>query len=438
MTTRTSYLPRKSGSLSLISLFCLLIPSAPSAADPRPLYHLAEPGSDEAARSLTSHIDLADPAQLRDADAWQLPLPDGTSLVAYALQQAAAPGSATLGTSWHGWIPFPDGADGRVTLTLHKGLLFGAVFAPRGSWIIEPDAAGDHHLRRVDPEGFAECSVAPSPGLVPPLSGEQLPAPGSPLATIDVLTLYTIGAKEGAGGVAQIEGLIANAVAVTNDAFVESDVAARLEVVHIAELDLSRFPPLADLHEALLAIQDDAEIAALRDLWSADLVAAVFEGGGGLCGYAHAMDTVGLEFASEAYSISVRECAVANLSFPHEIGHNLGCRHNPEDSEATPDQASFPWSFGHYVAGNFRTIMSLGGQCGAAGCPRLPNFSNPQIDLTASTPPNPQPSGIENQRDNHRTMNATASIAAQFRVPALIFRDGFESGSVAVWLGAMN
>ena len=44
---------------------------------------------------------------------------------------------------------------------------------------------------------------------------------------IDVLVLYTGGAREGAGGIDQIESLIWNAVDVTNFAFENSDTTAK-------------------------------------------------------------------------------------------------------------------------------------------------------------------------------------------------------------------
>ena len=151
-----------------------------------------------------------------------------------------------------------------------------------------------------------------------------------------MLALYTPSARLGAGGVDQIEALIQSAADVANSAFASSEVDAELRVVHFSEVDPAAYGHLSDLEEALLALRGDAAIAAERDAWGADLVAAIFESGAGLCGQAFAMDAVGADFEADAYSITIRACAVANLSFAHEIAHNLGCRHNPEDSDTAP------------------------------------------------------------------------------------------------------
>ena len=73
-----------------------------------------------------------------------------------------------------------------------------------------------------------------------------------------------------------------------------------------------------------------------------------------------------------------------------------------------PESASFPWSYGHFVDGYFRTIMSYRNQC-IDSCPRVPHFSNPNVFEDGF------PTGIEDERDNHRTGNCTADVIANNR-----------------------
>ena len=66
-----------------------------------------------------------------------------------------------------------------------------------------------------------------------------------------------------------------------------------------------------------------------------------------------------------------------NLSFPHEIGHNLGAGHDRYVSGAGH------YAYGHAtvnVAGRWRTIMAYNDRCVAAkvSCRRLARWSNPQ------------------------------------------------------------
>lgn len=53
---------------------------------------------------------------------------------------------------------------------------------------------------------------------------------------IDVLVVYTSFAKGRHGGTSGIETLIQNAVELTNTAFINSDISARLRLVHMQEV----------------------------------------------------------------------------------------------------------------------------------------------------------------------------------------------------------
>ncbi|MBK7976779.1 MAG: thrombospondin type 3 repeat-containing protein [Deltaproteobacteria bacterium] len=152
---------------------------------------------------------------------------------------------------------------------------------------------------------------------------------------------------------------------------------------------------------------------ALRNQHYADLVALVVESGGsGVCGQAYVQRSISSGFSESAYQVTVRSCAVGNISYAHEHGHNLGFEHNPENGISPPSSASYVWSYGHYVNGSFRTVMSYADPC-TSGCTRVQRFSNPGISF------NGFPTGIADQRDNHRTGNISAPIAAGFRVPGL-------------------
>ncbi len=132
------------------------------------------------------------------------------------------------------------------------------------------------------------------------------------------------------------------------------------------------------------------------------------EDGGGYCGLGYVMRNVSASFESSAFQVTDRGCAVGNLSWPHEHGHNMGMEHNPENSSAYPSGASYPYSFAHYVNGSYRTVMSYSSPC-TSGCTRVAHFSNPNVNH------NGVPTGIANQRDNHRTANNVAFTVANFR-----------------------
>jgi Big-like domain-containing protein/fibronectin type III domain protein/reprolysin-like metallo-peptidase family M12B len=135
----------------------------------------------------------------------------------------------------------------------------------------------------------------------------------------------------------------------------------------------------------------------------------IVDNGGAYCGIGWVQRNPGSGFAGYAFQVADRGC-LANSTLAHEHGHNMGMEHNPENSSvgSTPSSASYPWSFGHWVSGQFATIMTYNSIC-PSYCPRVLNFSNPDVLY------NGFPTGILNQRDNAQTGDSTAPIVAAFR-----------------------
>lgn len=330
------------------------------------------------------------------------------------------PGDAT----WRGYLA----EGGRVVLTLKSGYVIGAVYAPGGVHEITTARDGGQVLALVDTELLPPCAGGVAsrddvpPGLRPPAA--ELPAASPPegaLTTMDVMGMYTPQARDAAGGVDAIAATVQAAVDMANTGFFDSDVAARFRLVHTA---LANRNDSGDMQADLLWLQSDPGVAALRDEWGADMVGMLVNSGG-FCGIGFVMRNPGPGFAGSAFQVTARTCAVGNLSYAHEHGHNMGCEHDPANG-APPGSASYLWSFGHYVDGSYRTIMSYSGPC-TMGCTRVAHWSNPGVNH------NGVPTGIADQRDNHRTIDLTAPVVAAFRDEVVIFNDGFESGNVSAW-----
>jgi len=159
-------------------------------------------------------------------------------------------------------------------------------------------------------------------------------------------------------------------------------------------------------------LADDPGVAALRDQYAADMVSLIVNSGSG-CGIAYVMRNPGPGFENSAFQVTHMNCAIGNLSYAHEHGHNMGFEHDPANG-ASPGNASYPWSFGHFVDGSYYTVMSYHYEC-TPGCTRVAHFSNPDI-LHPDILHQDQPTGIADERDNARTGDLTASIVAQFRL----------------------
>ena len=153
-------------------------------------------------------------------------------------------------------------------------------------------------------------------------------------------------------------------------------------------------------------VTSNSSVASLRNTYSADMVSLITNNGGGYCGIGWVQRNPGSGFAGYAFQVTWLAC-LSNSTLAHEHGHNMGMEHDPASAGISPSGASYPWSFGHYVNGAFRTIMSY--DVCSISCPRVLHYSNPDVLY------NGIPTGILNQRDNAQTGDLTAPIVANFR-----------------------
>lgn len=353
----------------------------------------------------------------------EIPLFDGAKYLAVQRQNDGFSRHNDDSFSWTGKISGPGGFDGDVILSVNKGAMSGLIYAPKGVYEIIPQANGRHVLTEIDQSRFPEEHFnQPDGGIKPAIKKSDVKvesfgktfdfngAESAQLADngsrIDVMVVYTSNVRQNLGGVTQADAFALQSITTTNTAYQNSQITPRVNLVHSMEVN---FTETGTLSAALNWVTNDSNIAAARNTYKADLVAILIETASDGCGLAWLMQNGqnSTSFAASGFSATVRSCAVGNLSFPHELGHNQGANHNPENG-APPAQAVFPYAFGHYVNGAFRTVMSYVDPC-PSGCTRVPYFSNPSVIY------NNQPTGIADQRNNALTLNNTALAVSQFR-----------------------
>lgn len=226
---------------------------------------------------------------------------------------------------------------------------------------------------------------------------------------VDVLVVYTPSARRQAGGSeAAVKARIALGVAETNTAYANSGIAHRLRLAGAEMVGYQESGDLSDDLQRLTSASDGVidEVHARRNAVGADLVALIVGStAGGACGVAWVMQNVSTSFAPYSFSVIAYPCISPNYTFAHELAHNLGTAHAPDDPNAPP---AFPYAYGYKDEGHlFRTVMAY--DC-AGGCPRVLHFSNPATTYSG------RPTGTAAQQDNALALNQTAWTGANFRL----------------------
>ena len=297
----------------------------------------------------------------------------------------------------------------QVLFAVHGNTVTASLRMPGLLCELRPMGDGSYGVYDLDPDAYPGDSLITLADL-PDTSEDPPSTMQDDGSLIDVLVVYTASARQGAGSTSAMESLIDLAESLTNTSLSDSGVTPRIRVVHREEVSYSESGfsysgALNDLRDG-----DVPNVLALRDQYGADLVAMIVEGDTSLCGIAFFMSSVSSAFAGSAFSVTKRTCATGNMTFAHEIGHNLGARHQ---READSDTGPFTFNYGFADStNNFRTIMGIAtGSC--SSCPRISHWSNP--DVTFSGNPTGSAEGNADSADNRKTLNQTAATAAAFR-----------------------
>lgn len=313
--------------------------------------------------------------------------------------------------TWRGKIAQGEFA-GDVVITQKGGYFAGIIYSADAVYEIVPK--GDKHfLVELDQTLFPPCAGGVKGDEVPNIV--SVGAGSDSGDRIDVLVLYTAAVRTAAGGDAQIQTVAQQAIDSTNTSYINSRIRQRVRLVGA---ELTALVETGNFSTELSNLRNDTATNSRRDALKADLV-DMFTTSTAACGIGYLMGPVGGN-ANNGYTVTARTCAVGNLSFAHELGHNMGSHHNPENG-GTP---TFPFAFGHYVNGSYRTVMSYVDPC-TSGCTRVPYFSNPNVIF------NGQPTGVNNARDNARSIELTADWIANYRYSGSSITLGNYNGGIA-------
>jgi peptidyl-Asp metalloendopeptidase len=369
---------------------------------PRAMLRLAEDGGPGAEQS-TVTVDLA----ALGSRQVQVPLPDGRTFVVDRNDvEMRGPGDF----AWRGRIAGADGQPaGDVVLTVRDGRVLGRVMVPGVVYRILPVAGGGHQMSKVVENSldfFEKLDLVPLRELlgVDALSGiESLtpPARPAPISRFNVIAFYTAAARQGAGGHEEIRQLLQHEVDLANTAYTNSRIPVQLSLTYTEETSRAE----NEIERNLFWLKHDPYVNRMQATFRAAFAALVVENFEGACGAAGSILRPDLlrdrTVTAQGTTVLRRNCLASGdrVLLAHEIGHTLGCEHDPVYGSPLYN-ALFPYAYGHFVDGSFRTVMSYPFQC-RQGCPAALHFSNPAIRF------NGQPTGIAGKRDNTRVINTT-------------------------------
>ncbi len=362
---------------------------------------------------------------LHPGDSLTLPLMAGARYEWLVDSVAAGPRGSTVWSGRLKGLPLGQAlflADGR-------GQVLANINTGKQVFQVRPLGGGIHIIEQVDHSAYppelppleapvsAEGAAAPRGGAAPADDGSQ----------IDVLVVYTPAARSAEGGTAQIEALIALAVAEANQAYQNSGVTPRLNLVYTAEVAYTESGSFSTDLDRLKNTADgfmDA-VHALRDTYKADVVSLIINDTQ-YCGLGYFMNAANAAFAPWAFSVVSRACATGYYSFAHELGHNMGLQH-----DWYVDDGVYEYTYSHgylNVGGGWRTIMSYNSECSDSStyCTRLQYFSNPGVSyggapmgVSAGTSTSCVAGDLGHpacDAENFRVLNNNAYMVANFRV----------------------
>ncbi len=319
-----------------------------------------------------------------------------------------------------------------VVLVNNNGVVSMNVSAPSKRYSIHGSPQSGYvstELQELDlPDHTSQPIVVNAPPLPKPLfqtAADALVAADTG-AQMDVMVVYSPVARANNGGTAQLHANIDAQVVYTNLIYANSNVVQRLRLVYKGEVAYTETTDSADLGR----LQNPSDgfmdsVPILRDIYKADFV-SLWGNYPSTCGLGYVMGTESSGFAASAYNlVNSPSCTGSgSATFAHELGHNMGLRHDDYVTQTEPNTNVTPEAGGpavdiRYAHGyvdivnRFRTVMAYNDQCLATApgtsCQRIPNFSNPSILFNGA------PSGVTLNAREFQALNDTRETTANFR-----------------------
>lgn len=326
------------------------------------------------------------------------------------------------------------------------------------AWLVETDpsrvldanrvtGARDHDML-IRPNAAAAAIAAKRSAASTTTS--TIPTKAGAADTVDVVVGYTNGMVSRFGSASAAETRVANLVALTNQAYANSQVTPRVRLVKTLQVAYTDTNSNEVALEAVTGVTCNttscspqtvpAELVPLRtarDQYGGDLVALLRplkspeQGGCGIAwllgGGGFPIDNTDADFGYSVVSDGTdvdetdgKTYSCVETAFAHELGHNMGQQHNVEDSGGDSGTHSYSYGYREATSTGFYTVMAY----------RLPNssqfniayFGNPNVNYADTG----RPTGTANA-NNAASLNISMPLVAQFRSVVVPFPGKFRN-----------
>ncbi|MBL0141451.1 MAG: VCBS repeat-containing protein [Betaproteobacteria bacterium] len=337
-----------------------------------------------------------------------------------------------------------------ATIVVNGDVVVANVSALGRLWQLRSRGHGSHDAREVDASLFVDHGQPPIEVNAAPKLRAKTEVAADDGSLIDVMVLYTPAARAAAGGAAAMNAVVNLGITETNQAYASGGSVQRVRLVYKGEISYTEtgmFPDLSRLSGDGDGFMDQAH--ALRNAHGADIVSlwGVFPSADG-CGLGYQMATESSGFESVAFNVVAWDCATGNYSFGHEMGHNMGLRHDSYVDAGTNTIngiSGLTYAKGYVdTAVRKRTIMAYNNLCAATppntNCSRerifsTPNASFPSTATVAGNAGNGNATlALDGTRDTvanfRQTVNLAGSGVVQFLLPSV--KVGEAAGSISI------
>ncbi len=176
-------------------------------------------------------------------------------------------------------------------------------------------------------------------------------------------------------------------------------------------------PKGGNLQDDLTWVQGDPSVAAARTSTGANMVSLWQADDKTSCGLGYTNYPTEAWMAPYAFNVVAHPCALEGYSFAHELGHNLGMRHDryAVSGGGDPNACNYGFTVLDGTKPVARTVMTYDYYCKSLGltCPRIPTYStDTAATMTLGIPCSVMKTGVEGSANNAAQFVTAAPIAA--------------------------